>query len=40
MAEKVLPAINKDWLYNGKVKSDDHDMNGVDLKVLDAVRTP
>jgi hypothetical protein len=40
MAEKVLPAINKDRLHNGKVKFDDHDMNGVDLKVLlDAVRT-
>jgi hypothetical protein len=40
MAEKVLPAINKDRLHNGKVKFDDHDMNGVDLKaLLDAVRT-
>lgn len=40
MAEKVLPAINKDRLHNGKVKFDDHDLNGVDLKaVLDAVRT-
>jgi hypothetical protein len=40
MAEKVLPAINKDRLHNGKVRLDDHDMNGVDLKVLlDAVRS-
>jgi len=40
MAEKVLPAINKDRLHNGKVRFDDHDMNGVDLKVLlDAVRS-
>lgn len=40
MAEKVLPAINKDRLHNGKVRFDDSDMKGVDLKaVLDAVRT-
>jgi len=40
MAEKVLPAINKDRLHNGKVKFDDHDMNGVDVKaLLDAVRS-
>jgi hypothetical protein len=40
MAEKVLPAINKDRLHNGKVKFNDTDMNGVDLKtILDAVRT-
>jgi hypothetical protein len=40
MAEKVLPAINKDRLHNGKVKFNDADMNGVDLKtLLDAVRT-
>ena len=40
MAEKVLPAINKDRLHNGKVRFDDHEMNGVDLKaLLDAVRT-
>ena len=40
MAEKVLPAINKDRLHNGKVKFSDADMNGVDLKtLLDAVRT-
>ena len=40
MAEKVLPAINKDRLHNGKVRFNDSDMNGVDLKtILDAVRT-
>jgi hypothetical protein len=40
LAEKVLPAINKDRLHNGKVKFDDSDMNGVDLKtLLDAIRT-
>jgi WD40 repeat protein len=40
MAEKVLPAINKDRLHNGKVKFDDHEMNGVDIKaLLDAVRS-
>jgi hypothetical protein len=40
MAEKVLPAINKDRLHNGRVRFDDHEMNGVDVKtLLDAVRT-
>jgi hypothetical protein len=40
MAEKVLPAINKDRLHNGKVRFNDADMNGVDIKtLLDAVRT-
>jgi hypothetical protein len=40
MAEKVLPAINKDRLHNGKVKIDEHEMNGVDLRtLLEAVRT-
>ena len=40
MAEKVLPAINKDRLHNGKVRFNDTDMNGVDMKtLLDAVRT-
>jgi hypothetical protein len=40
MAEKILPAINKDRLHNGKVRFNDTDMNGVDLKtLLDAVRT-
>jgi hypothetical protein len=40
MAEKVLPAINKDRLHNGKVRFNDSDMNGVDLKtILEAVHT-
>jgi len=40
MAEKVLPAINKDRLHNGKVRFDEHDMNCVDVKaLLDAGRT-
>jgi hypothetical protein len=39
-AEKVLPAINHDRLHNGKVRFNDSDMNGVDLKtILDALRT-
>jgi hypothetical protein len=40
MAEKVLPAINKDRLHGGKVKFNDSEMNGVDVKtLLDAVRS-
>ena len=40
LAEKVLPAINKDRLHDGKIKFNDSDMNGVDLKtILDALRT-
>src|SRR5260370_40786902 len=40
MAEKVLPAINKDRFHNGKVRFNDADMNRVDMKtLLDAVRT-
>jgi hypothetical protein len=40
MAEKVLPAINKDRLHNGKVKFDQHEIEGVDIKMLlDAVRS-
>jgi hypothetical protein len=40
MAEKVLPAINKDRLHNGKVKFNNSEMDGVDVKaLLDAVRT-
>jgi len=40
LAEKVLPAINHDRLHNGKVKFNDSDMNGVDLKIiLDALRS-
>ena len=40
LAEKVLPAINKDRLHNGKVKINEHEMEGVDVRaLLDAVRT-
>ena len=40
LAEKVLPTINKDRLHSGKVRFDDVDCHGVDLKALvDAVRT-
>lgn len=40
MAEKVLPAINKDRLHSGKVRINDSEMNGVDLHaLLDALRT-
>jgi len=40
MAEKVLPAINKDRLRNGKVQINRSDIEGVDLKaLLEAVRT-
>jgi hypothetical protein len=40
MAEKVLPVINKDRLHNGKVRINEADCNGVDIKaLLDAVRT-
>jgi hypothetical protein len=40
MAEKVLPAINKDRLHSGKIRINDTDLNGVDLKsMLDAVRS-
>jgi hypothetical protein len=40
MAAKVLPAINKDRLHSGKIRINDTDMNGVDLKsLLDAVRS-
>ena len=40
MAEKVLPAINKDRLHNGKVRIDAAHMEDVDLRaLLDAVRT-
>jgi hypothetical protein len=39
LAEKVLPAINKDRLKSGKVKITDADMNGVDFHALmNAVR--
>jgi hypothetical protein len=40
LAEKVLPAINKDRLHAGKVKIDDAHVNDVDLRTLvDAIRT-
>jgi hypothetical protein len=40
MAEKVLPAINKDKLHNGKVHIDSAHLDDVDLRtLLDAVRT-
>jgi hypothetical protein len=40
MAEKVLPAINKDRLHNGKVRFDQREIEGVDIKtLLDAVRS-
>src|SRR5262249_7395310 len=40
MAEKVLPAINKDRLHNGKVQINHSDVEGVDLKaLLEAVRS-
>jgi hypothetical protein len=40
LAEKVLPTINQHRLHSGKVKFDDLDCHGVDLKALaDAVRS-
>ena len=40
LAEKVLPAINKDRLHAGKVRIDDAHVNDVDLRALvDAIRT-
>jgi hypothetical protein len=40
MAEKVLPAINKDKLHNGKIHIDSAHLDDVDLRtLLDAVRT-
>ncbi len=40
LAEKVLPTINRDRLQSGKVKVDEIDCHGVDLRaLLDAVRT-
>jgi len=39
MAEKVLPAINKDRLHSGKVRISEADCNGLDIKaILEAVR--
>ena len=34
LAEKVLPAINKDRLHNGKVTIDHSDMDGLDCRAL------
>jgi hypothetical protein len=40
LAEKILPTINRDRLQSGKVKVDEIDCHGVDLRaLLDAVRT-
>ena len=40
LAEKVLPAINKDHLHNGRITIHEADMNGVNLRaLLDALRT-
>jgi len=40
MAEKVLPAINKDRLHDGKVRIESAQVKDVDLRaILDAVRT-
>ena len=40
MAEKVLPAINKDRLRKGKIQINGSEMDGVDLKaLLEAVRS-
>lgn len=39
LAERVLPAINKDRLHSGKVRFDDIDCHGIDLRALvNAVR--
>jgi len=40
MAEKILPAINKDRLHGGKVRFNEAECDGVDIKaILNAVRT-
>jgi hypothetical protein len=40
LAEKVLPSIDRDRLHGGKVKIDEIDCHGVDVRaVLDAVRS-
>ncbi len=40
LAERVLPAVNKDRLRNGKVKIDNANVNDVDLHALvDAIRS-
>jgi hypothetical protein len=39
LAEKVLPTITADKLQNGKIKVNDQDLKGVDLRaLLEAVR--
>src|SRR5262249_2309816 len=39
-AEKILPAINKDRLHDGKVRFHEAECDGVDLKaIMNAVRT-
>jgi hypothetical protein len=40
LAEKVLPTINKNRLHSGRVRFDDIDCHGVDIRALvDAVRS-
>ncbi len=40
LAEKVLPAINKNHLHNGRIAIHGADVNGVDVRaLLEAVRT-
>ncbi len=40
LAEKVLPAINKDRLQSGKVHVREFEMNGLDIRtILDAVKS-
>jgi hypothetical protein len=40
LAEKVLPTINRDRLHNGKVRVDQIDAHGIDIRaLLDAIRT-
>jgi hypothetical protein len=40
LAEKVLPAINKNRLHDGKIKIDDAHVNDVDLRtIVNAIRT-
>ena len=40
LAEKVLPAINRDRLHNGKVTIDRSEMEGVDCRaLLEAIKT-
>jgi hypothetical protein len=40
LAEKVLPAINKERLHDGKVKIDNGHVNDIDLRaIVEAIRT-